>query len=191
MRDRTFSYRQPLNLIVGLILIPMAAFITVGLFVGAARGEVTINGVPGDGRFQWFPATFAILVGVPFIVLGFLMLPSYFCERIVWKGGILSWYDRFGRLRVRSRIEDVYDVVREDTIFGTDAEDDRGIKIRFGEGSDRRRQRTLQKIVICTANGDISFYETAPWAEELESMARQVVLNKVPKRDMGKSWEGG
>jgi hypothetical protein len=185
----TFSYRNPWSLIVGLILIPAAGFFMFALVAASARGEVEVNGVPGDGKFQWIPAIFAVVAGTPLVVLGLLMLLSYFRERIVWRDGMVSWHDRYGRLRVRSRIEDIYDVVREDTIFAVN--EDQGVQVRFGPGPHPTRKRPLEKIVIYTANGDIPYYETAPWAEELEAMAREVVLNKIPKREMGKSWEGG
>ena len=185
----TFSYRNPWNLVVGLILPPAAGLFMFALLTAAARGEVEVNGVPGDGRFQWIPAVFAVVAGTPLVVLGVLMLLTYFRERIVWRNGMVSWHDRYGRLRVRSRFEDIYDVAREDTIFATDVEE--GVQVRYGPGPHRSRKRPIEKIVIYTANGDIPFYDTAPWAEELEALAREVVLNKIPKREMGTSWKGG
>lgn len=189
--DRVFDYRKPLNLVVGLVLVPAAGWFVFSLVAASFRGEVTVNGVAGDGRIQWVPAIFAVVAGAPFLILGVLMLLSYFSERIVWRKGVISWYDRFGRLRVRADINDIYDVMREDTPFAMNAEDDRGVKIRLGEGPfNEHRKRPLEKITIYTANGDIPFYENIPWAEELESLARQVVLNKIPTREIGESWVG-
>ncbi|MCC7230860.1 MAG: hypothetical protein IT203_10735 [Fimbriimonadaceae bacterium] len=181
--DRVFDFRRPINLIVGIVLILVCVPFGIAGFLASARGEVTVNGVAGNGSFQVFPAILFSVIPLCFVVLGMMMILSFFNERIEWKGGWISWHDRFGRLKVRAAITDIYNVFREDSMFATDYVVDDG----FGR---RTRKRNVGRIVIETASGSISFYETVPWAGELEAMAKHVVGDKIPPRDL-KPWQGG
>lgn len=180
---RVFDFRRPINLIVGIVLILVCVPFGITGFLASARGEVTVNGVPGNGSFQVLPAVFFTVLPLFFVGLGLTLILSFVNERIEWKGGWISWHDRYGRLKVRAEITDIYNVFREDSIYTSPYVTD--------DGFDRKtRKKNVGRIVIETASGPISFYETVPWAGELEAMAKHVVGDKIPPRDL-KSWRGG
>ncbi|MBV6458047.1 MAG: hypothetical protein HONBIEJF_01169 [Fimbriimonadaceae bacterium] len=182
--NRVFHYRQPINLWLPIGLIAAMAPFGVGGFLAAARGEVTVNGVPGDGTFQWAPAIFFVLVSLLFLALAVVMLLTYANERIEWKGGWISWHDRFGRLRVRVPLSEIESVHREDTMF-VQRED-----TSFGPFRRVRRSR-VEKVIIETQTDAIQFLATIDWAPILEAWATTVASrNRASSRDDGTTGGG-
>lgn len=180
--DRVFSHRNPFYLIFSLIFIVFCVPFGFSFFMASARGEITVNGVPGNGSFQLLPAVFSIVIPLVAVIFSIVLLLTYWNERIEWRNGMISHFNRLGRLTVRAAIGDIYNVFAEDTRFREDYVHD--------DGFDRStRRRSVRKIVIETAAGNIQFYEHIRWARELEALAKQAVRDKVPVQEI-KAWQG-
>lgn len=150
--DRVFDYRMPGSLFLFLFLFGVPLLFMVGGGGAALRGEVNMNGVPGDGTPQYGALVMMTLLPSPFLIIGIYMLLAYLNEQIIWRNGTITWIDRRGRQRVSCPITEIKGVRRS-----------------------RVYVNNLERIHIDTPQGDIRFLDSAPWAEVLEEWAEKVV----------------
>jgi hypothetical protein len=89
--EAVYRYRNPILLIVGVLFLGTMVFAYSTLF----------NGTSPDEPWLFVP------MSIPFLMVPYFFLGAFFFERIEVGYNSISWYGRSGKVKVRSRFEDI------------------------------------------------------------------------------------